>query len=215
MSSSKATLKSTQSQQPLIIPKRVVSCSCCHVQGHNIQTCRSPQVFQFQNDAKLSAKHASCIDDLQKVAPFINASPSLLKVIIIRVKLESGLVSKLQLPCLIKILASYYWRRYNPAGPNYIIGNHCREAQITTQLTTDIKVKEAKRIAKANSITEQDKLRQLAPELVFKTQQIQLLNQSQALAEYEAIRRPREALTVHFVLDIKIKKKAKIEETEL
>ena len=55
---------------------------------------------------------------------------------------------------------------------------------------------------------EQDKLRQLAPELVFKTQQIQLLNQSRALMEYEAIRRPREALTAHFVLDIKIKKKA-------
>ena len=199
------TLKS--SQQPLI-PIRVVSCSFCHMQGHNIKTCKSPKVFQFQIEAKISAKSVSCSSDLQKVTPFNNAGVSLLKVIAIRLNLESGLVSKLQMPYLIKILSSYYWRRYNPAGPNYIIGNKCREAQLTTQLTTDLKVKEAKRIAKANSITEQDKLRQLAPELVFKTQQIQLLNQSQALAEYEAIRRPREALTAHFVLDIKIKKKA-------
>ena len=211
MSSSNAI----QSQQPLIISKRVVSCSFCHMPGHNIQTCRSPAVFQFQTDAKISAKKVSCSSDLQKVAPFKNASVSLLKAVIRRLNLESGLVSKLQLPYLIVILALYYWRRYNPAGPNYIIGNQCREAQITTQLTSEIKVKEAKKIAKANSITEQDKLRQLAPELVFKTQQIQMLNQSRAMMEYEAIRRPREALTAHFVLDIKIKKKAKIEETEL
>ena len=153
-------------QSATMIANRVISCSCCREQGHNIKTCRSPEVFRFQIEAKLAAKSARCIADLQKVSPFNNARPVLLKAITIRLRQEKT-VSKIENDGLIKNLASYYWKRYNPAGTNYVTGNEYCEARISSQVLTEIKTKEEKK-RKIPVPTEQDILRELAPQLIRK-----------------------------------------------
>lgn len=158
--------KSNSIQSATIIPSRVISCSCCHEQGHNIKTCRSPEIFRFQIEAKLSAKNARCIADLQQVAPFNNARPVLLKAISIRLRQEKT-VSNIQSECLIKNLASYYWKRYNPAGSNYATSNEYCEARISSHILTEMKMKEEKK-RKTPAPTEQEILRQLAPQLIRK-----------------------------------------------
>ena len=164
MSLSKSKSKSIQTAS--IIPSHVISCSCCHEQGHNIKTCRSPEIFRFQIEAKLAAKNARCIADLQEVAPFNNARSVLLKAISIRLRQEKT-VSNIQSECLIKNLASYYWKRYNPAGSNYATNNEYCEARISSHVLTEMKIKEEKKI-RTPAPTEQEILRELAPQLIRK-----------------------------------------------
>ena len=155
MSLSKSKSKSIQTAS--IIPSHVISCSCCHEQGHNIKTCRSPEIFRFQIEAKLAAKNARCIADLQEV---------LLKAISIRLRQEKT-VSNIQSECLIKNLASYYWKRYNPAGSNYATNNEYCEARISSHVLTEMKIKEEKK-RRTTAPTEQEILRELAPQLIRK-----------------------------------------------
>ena len=155
-----------------IISKRVTTCSCCHEEGHNIKTCSSPEVYQFQNQAKLSASSARCIADLQQMSPFNNARTVLLKAISVRLKLANS-VSKLQNDCLIKNIASYYWKRYNPSGSNYAACNQYKEATITAHISGETKIQKRKKPdMELLILTEQDILRELAPQLIAKSKQI-------------------------------------------
>jgi len=104
------------------------------------------------------------------MSPFNNARTVLLKAISVRLKLANS-VSKLQNDCLIKNIASYYWKRYNPSGSNYAACNQYKEATITAHISGETKIQKRKK-PDMETLTEQDILRELAPQLIAKSKQI-------------------------------------------
>jgi len=104
-----------------IIPpvRRGIKCSCCHVTGHNIQHCNSPQVVQFYIDATTASISATTVENLKLMRPFTNADINVLKAVTRQLKLDTA-VSNLSLDYLICLLAYAYWNTHNPAGTHLV-----------------------------------------------------------------------------------------------